>query len=449
MAEKEKFIHGYHENGINIPGCVANGISDQNAEIIYGQMVDFAKYAFNKSHAACYAAISMETAYLKAHYPMEFAAGLLTSVMDKTDKLAVYTADFRKKGIQIANPDVNSSFVDFSVSENHILYGLASIKNVSSDIIKEIVNERSQNGTYKNMTDFVRRCPNVNKKTVEYLIKAGAFDFLKKSRSSLLAGYAPIVDGIKEDYKKNIPGQMSFFDLLPDDAEDKKKFRSDSFPDIPEMDNLEKLKMEKEAAGLYLTSHPIEQFSRYLGRHNSRPSLSFVEDEETGYPVKDGESVIVAGLITDLRITYTKKDNRPMAFLSLEDQYGMMSAIAFPNVFDIYSNVIRNDALIIVKGRTNIKEGRISIVADMIGDLTQIGKDLCIYFQSSNDLSRNGSPMLGRRRYEPGFQNIYGFIKDRNGNFAYKVMRKDVNVSKETVDDIVALFGKDRIAFWQ
>lgn len=450
MAEKEKFIHGYHENGVDIPGCISNGISEQDAETIYGQMVDFAKYAFNKSHAACYAAISMETAYLKCHYPVEFAAGLLTSVMDKTDKLAVYTADFRRNGVRILNPDINSSEADFSVSGSCILYGLASIKNAGSDIIRKIVEERKKNGLYKSLSDFVKRNPDVNKRMVESLIKAGAFDFLGKTRNSLLIGAGPIVDGVKNENKNNVPGQMSFFDLLPDGSSEKEQFSSDHLPDVPEFPELEKLRMEKQAAGFYLSGHPVEMFSNYLSRHNVMPLSMFQADPDDGtYQVDDRAPVITAGIITDVRIVFTKKDNRPMAFITIEDSYGPCSVVIFPDSFARYSDLLVNDRLIILYGKAGIKDGRLTVSADQIGDLSEIGKDLCIKLDSMEMAQNDCVPFISKDRHDRGFQNIYVFVKGANERYSYKQVLSSVDIPEDLVSGLENRYGKENVMFWK
>lgn len=447
MAEKEKFIHGYHENGVDIPGCIANGISEQDAETIYGQMVDFAKYAFNKSHAACYAAISMETAYLKAHYPVEFAAGLLTSVMDKTEKLAAYTAEFRKKGIHILNPDINSSEVSFSVSGSDILYGLASIKNAGTDIVKQIVDERKRHGDYESMSDFVKRNPGANKRTIESFIKAGAFDFLKKTRRSMLAGFGQIVDSVQNDARTNIPGQMSIFDLFSNDKESMEMFGSDHFPDLPEMDDMEMLRMEKQAAGFYLTAHPVEKFTGFLSRRNVLTSKAFTPDEDGNIHVRDKQNVTVAGLVTDCRTVFTKKDNRPMAFITLEDPYGTISAVAFPGTFEENSELLVNDAILIINGRVNIRDGSLSVVGEQFGDLTKEGMDLCVRFSSYGEMQKS-MPYFQNVQMDEGFQNVFGFVRDADGKMKYYILRSNVKILNNIAEALKNTYGEENVVFW-
>jgi len=351
MAEERKnFIYG---NGKDVPGCINKGIPEDIAEKIFDEMTDFAKYAFNKSHAAAYAVIAYHTAWLKAHYPIEFMAALMTSVMDNTDKLKEYIYACRDMGIEIISPDINEGIASFSVSNGKIRYGLAAIKNVGRAMISSIVEERNKNGKFISMTDFFERMDSgdLNKRSIESLIKAGAFDSLGGKRSQYIAVFKQIADNINDRRKKTLEGQINLFDFGQEDV-----IKEDILPDIEEYPPKVFLLMEKEVLGMYLTGHPLDEYEEELKKNSNASSFDFINHESEGKPsLVDGQVVRLGGMITAKSIKSTRK-NQLMAFISLEDLYGSIEIIVFPNKYEEYQSYLNEDEIIFVKGRVALKE---------------------------------------------------------------------------------------------
>lgn len=388
--ERIKFVHGYHKNGLDIPGCIENGISKDTAETIYGQMKDFAKYAFNKSHAAAYAAVSMQTAYLKAHYPLEFASGLLTSVMDNQEKLAVYVSEYRQKGYEILAPNVNTSGIEFRPDGGSLCYGLFSIKNVGGDVIAGIIKERDENGLYKSFPDFLKRCWSFGKRAIEYLIKAGALDFCGLTRRTMLENLERLVDSYKKEQKRQVEGQMSLFDLFDDESEDRKEFDQSQIVDLPEYDKIELLNMEKESTGFYITGHPLDPYTDVLRmKYHVCSNRWFIPSEDSGeYQLNPDEEVVIAGVVTENRVLYTKKDSKPMSIITVEDAICPVRAVLFPNVWEVYGNVPQKNTLVVVKGKVKIDDRGISVIVSMVFQLNKLPQDLYIKFDTYTEYER-------------------------------------------------------------
>ncbi|MDE6962624.1 MAG: DNA polymerase III subunit alpha, partial [Lachnospiraceae bacterium] len=318
VMEKERanFIYGNEEEGV--PGCMANGISEQVASQIYDDMMDFAKYAFNKSHAACYAVVAYQTAYLKYYYPVEFMAALMTSVIDNPRKVAEYIMVCRGMGITILPPDINQGERGFSVDGNSIRYALTAIKSIGRPVIDAVVEERSERGPYSNLKDFITRMADkeVNKKAIENFIKAGAFDSLPGTRKQFMSAYVQIMDSIVHDKKNNMAGQMSLFDIVDEEEKDAYDVK---LPDVGEYSKEMMLSFEKEVLGIYVSGHPLEEWEALWKKGITNTTADFMLDDENGEPaVRDNVSVVVGGMIADKRIKYTKND-KVMAFLQLED----------------------------------------------------------------------------------------------------------------------------------
>ena len=318
MAEERKiFVYG---DGKDIPGCVKNGIPAEKAEKIFDEMTDFAKYAFNKSHSVSYAVVGYQTAWLKRYYPVEFMAALMTSVMDKADKVSGYVEECKKMGIALLPPDINEGFGPFSVSEGKIRFGLSAIKNVGSGAVDLLVREREKNGPFQSMTDFCGRMDGGewNKRSIESLIKAGAMDSLGGLRSQYMAVYKGIMDGIGQAKKNNIEGQMNLFDIAGDNSFQK----TDDLPKLKEFLPKERLAMEREVLGIYVSGHPLAGYEERFGRKVSCTSLSFqkTEDDEESR-IEEGEKVIIGGMVMGVSVKYTRK-NEKMAIVMLEDFHG-------------------------------------------------------------------------------------------------------------------------------
>ncbi len=369
QKEQEIFLYG---DGKEILGCITNGIPKEAAEKIFEDMIDFAKYAFNKSHAAAYAIVAYQTAYLKTYYKVEFMAALMTSVMDSSHKITNYIENCKKMNITVHAPDINSGYAYFDAKDNHIIYGLAAIKNVGKNVIDRIVEEREKNGLFKSLTDFYNRMEtkDTNKRSIESLILAGAFDSLGGRRSQYMAAYKQIADGVSHSKKNNIAGQIDLFALgQGEQIEDK-----DSLPDQEEFEFKDLLNYEKEVLGIYLSGHPLDKVRNILDQYISIKSsqLEYAEDEEGKEDaVKDGQRVSVGGILVDKRIIFTKT-NKKMAFLTLEDTLGMMEVIIFPTLYDTFSSY-SEESVFVIKGRVSVKEETTAvIIADEITTLERL-----------------------------------------------------------------------------
>lgn len=450
--EAPHFIYGDKE--LNIIGCENNGISSDIAEKIWGQMVDFAKYAFNKSHAAAYAAIAMQTAYLKANYPLEFTAGLLTSVMDNQKKLAVYTRESKKKGIKILSPDINSSGMNYTVKENDICYGLFSIKNVGKDVVNGILLERDRNGSFVTFADFIRRCPFCNKRAVENLIYAGAFDFSGFSRKALINSCESILDDIKKEKKTQCDGQLNLFDLFEEESEEKKLYQNGFIENIPEYETYELLRLEKDSTGSYITKHPLDIYDEYL-RHNRVSDSSFFihesdsEDGNTESHITEklkGEEIYIAGLITNIKVIYTKKSGEAMAFLTLEDQISSFDVVMFPKLYVKYHHLLEENVCIVVHGKISDNDDRNpNILADDIFRLDQIPNDIEIIFNDYQEyLAKVEQISLLKKSFVGDESNL--IIRLRKDNL-WKVERSCLSVCQKTISFAKQIFGEKNVFF--
>ncbi len=372
MAEERKiFVYG---DGKDIPGCVKNGIPAEKAEKIFDEMTDFAKYAFNKSHSVCYAVVGYQTAWLKRYYPVEFMAALMTSVMDKADKVSGYVEECKKMGIALLPPDINEGFGPFSVSEGKIRFGLSAIKNVGSGAVDLLVREREKNGPFQSMTDFCGRMDGGewNKRSIESLIKAGAMDSLGGLRSQYMAVYKGIMDGIGQAKKNNIEGQMNLFDIAGDNSFQK----TDDLPKLKEFLPKERLAMEREVLGIYVSGHPLAGYEERFGRKVSCTSLSFQkteEDEESR--IEEGEKVIIGGMVMGVSVKYTRK-NEKMAIVMLEDFHGAIETLFFPKAYERYSMYLKDEEVLLVRGRANVSaDGKANVIADSAEILELDGED--------------------------------------------------------------------------
>ena len=382
--EREIFINGQvDENGnIIVPGCMRNGIDEKSANKIFDEMAEFAKYAFNKSHAAAYAVVSYRTAYLKAYYPEEFMAATLNSFLGNLDKVPYYIEECRRLKIDILKPDINKSETRFIVDNGKIRFGLGSIKNVGVAAVNAVVEERQKNGEYKSFTDFCERiqAEAVNKKCIESLIKAGAFDEFEQTRSTLMASFEDIVDAISDSSRKNIQGQVSMFDLgglggnqNPSEEDEKQLEKLKySYTTLKEYTDKELLSMEKEMLGLYISGHPLEQLKEIIEKNSNISTLKIKEGldelEQTGkFPYKDGQTVKFIGIINSIKKKYTK-NNKIMAFLNVEDLYGNIEVIVFENCYQMSANSLIEDNIVLIEGRLSIKEEEqnITILASKI-----------------------------------------------------------------------------------
>ncbi|MGN1206025.1 MAG: DNA polymerase III subunit alpha [Eubacterium sp.] len=372
------FIYGDENEGIE--GCIKRGIPEETASKIYADMTDFAKYAFNKSHAAAYAVVSYQTAYLKYYYPKEFMAALLTSIMDNTGKITEYTMSCRQMGIEILPPDINEGEAKFTPTENGIRYGLAAIKSVGRPVIEEIVTERRAAGPYTSLKDLCSRLSgkSMNKRTLESFIKAGALDCLGGTRKQKMSAYASILEGISHEKKATMTGQLSLFDFASD--EDKEELQT-KFPDVGEYDKEMILAFEKEVLGLYISGHPLEDYIDVMKRGITRQTIDFVVADGERVPrVKDNETAVIGGLIEN-KVVKTTKTNNMMAFVTIEDLFGTVEVIVFPRDYEKYRSLLENDRKVFVKGRVTVEEDKpAKMICQKIVPFDEIPKQLWIQF---------------------------------------------------------------------
>ena len=377
--ERKNFIYGNPEE--NVPGCVARGIPEETAKQIYEDMTDFAKYAFNKSHAACYAVVAYQTAWLKYYHPVEFMAALLTSVIHNPGKVAEYILVCRNMGIRILSPDINEGEAGFSVSNGSIRYALTAIRAIGRPVIDALVKEREARGPYTNIKDFITRLSGeVNKKAMENFIKAGAFDSLGGTRKQFMCVYVQIMDSIQQDKKNNMAGQMSLFDLV---EEDQKEEFDVKLPDVGEYPKELKLSFEKEVLGIYISGHPLEEYQDIWEKHITAKTAEFVLDEESGETaVGDGSRATIGGMIADKTIKYTK-DNKVMAFLKLEDLVGSVEVIVFPKSYEKYTDKLKEENKVFISGRVSAEDEKdAKLICEKIEGFDEIPKKLWLKFDS-------------------------------------------------------------------
>lgn len=396
VMEKERanFIYGNAEE--DVPGCLANGISEAVAGQIYDDMMDFAKYAFNKSHAACYAVVAYQTAWLKFYYPVEFMAALLTSVIDNSKKVSEYILTCRNMGITLLPPDINQGEAGFSVSGKSIRYALTAIRGVGRPVIDSIVEERRERGPFTNLKDFITRLAQteVNKRSIENFIKAGALDGLNGTRRQFMSVYVQILDHVTRDRKNNLAGQLSLFDIA--DEEQKEEFDL-RMPDVGEYPKEMLLAFEKEVLGIYVSGHPMEEYQELWRKYATYGSNDFALDEETGAArVPDQERVVMGGMIADKSVKYTKKDQM-MAFLTLEDLVGSVEVVVFPRDYERYGSILLEDEKVFIRGRASVEEDK-------------DGKLICEEVKTFAEVERDGwKPGFGRPR-----DNVSGAMRQGN-----------------------------------
>ena len=400
--ERESFVYGNEAEGV--PGCVKNGIDEKVANKIYDDMIDFAKYAFNKSHAAAYAVVSYQTAYLKHYFPVEFMAALMTSVIENPPKVAEYIYACRQMGIKLLPPDINRGEANFSVDEGNIRYGLAAIKSVGRPVIDAIVTDRAENGPFKNLEDFISRMSikeALNKRCIENFIKAGALDSLEGTRKQFMSIYIQIMDHANQEKKYAMTGQMSLFDLVDD--EQKKDFEI-RMPDVGEFSKETMLAFEKEVLGIYLSGHPLEEYEEKWKRGISKTTLDFQLDDETNHTkVRDGATEIIGGMIVDKTVK-TTRTNQTMAFVTLEDLVGTVEVVVFPRDYEKNRAYLEADSKVFIRGRVSEEDDKPSkLICEKILPFDQTKKELWIQFPDKATFLRDE-------------QIVYGYMADSDGD---------------------------------
>ena len=469
--ERQYFIHGKFddEGNIEIPGCIRNGISEEDANKIFDDMIDFARYAFNKSHAAAYGVLAYETAYLKVHYPVEFMAALMTSIMGNSDKVVEYIRECNVIGIPVNPPDINKSFAKFSVEGDSIRFGLAAVKNVGVNVIENIVKEREENGEFKDFVDFAKRLDSkdTNKRMIESLIKCGAFDQISENRATLMAGYESVLESISMDRKKNVQGQISLFDAFSAQVEEAPEMQlSTKLPVLREFSEKEKLNMEKEVLGMYLSGHPLSEYKSELDRKtsiNMKKINELKEDEKTYMKLHDRE-VIMGGMVIAKRIMTTKR-NEIMAFITLEDLYGAIEVVVFPQTLKKFNILLNDDSIILIKGAISIDGDEAKLIARDIKDINEEYRfnSEKISFDLKGNSNKSKSKQMNVRidtvgdeellmkvfkitRKYPGKDRLILLPKDQNIDMdkpiTYKVPGMYINADEELKKELGSLVGK-------
>ena len=440
--ERKNFVYGNPEE--NVPGCIARGIDEKVANKIYDNMIDFAKYAFNKSHAAAYAVVAYQTAYLKYYYPVEFMAALMTSVLDNTSKVSEYIYTCRQMGIAILPPDINEGEGGFSVSGQAIRYGLSAIKSIGRPVIDAIVEERKIRGPFTTLKDFITRLSGreVNKRTIENFIKAGALDGLEGNRRQKMMIYGSLLDALNQEKKTTMAGQMTLFDIAPE--EDKAEYEI-KLPDVEEYDKEVLLGFEKEVLGIYISGHPLEEYMERLKKNTNAVTTDFVLDEETGtLKVSDGTKVRIGGMITDKVIKYTK-NNKAMAFITLEDLVGTVEIIIFPKDYERYAKYLENDAKVFVEGRVTAEEDRNGkLICEKIISFDEVKRELWLQFPSKSDFEEKEGALYGKMMDADGSEHVVIYLA------AEKQMKRlpenrNVAITKELLEDLGNFLGKDNV----
>ncbi len=433
MAEERKnFIYGLtdEEGNIKIPGAIRNGVDEKSANKIFDEMAEFAKYAFNKSHAACYAVVAYRTAYLKAYYPTEFFAALLNSFLTTQTKITTYINECKKMNIEVLRPDINKSFSKFTVEGDKIIFGLAAIKNVGEAAIESITKEREVNGKFEDFIDFCKRVSgeSVNKKCIESLIKAGVFDTLESNRNTLLCSFEDILDTISGDQKRAMSGQMNMFDMSENVAKKEELYQMRPMKELPKK---EVLLMEKEMLGLYVSGHPLDNYIQYIDKYSTIKStdLMFEEfDEVNNKSIEemDGKEVKIFGIISSIRTKITK-NNEIMAFVNLEDLDGTLNLIVFPKTYAQYRSEIYEDNIVQISGRISVKEDEITVIALKVTTFENHNYELMMALSDKNKMIQIEIPQ-DKTEYElQELRNLIKEISNQKGNIDVEMKNKGVS----------------------
>ena len=409
QKERQNFVYGNKEEGV--PGCIANGIDEKTANKIYDEMIDFAKYAFNKSHAAAYAVVAYQTAWLKYYYPVEFMAALMTSVIDNPGKVSEYIYTCKQMGIAVLPPDINKGEGNFSVDNGNIRYGLAAIKSIGKPVIHAILEERKAGGPFKTLKDFIERLSSreVNKRTIESFIKSGAFDSLGGTRKQFMMVYVKILDQVNQERKYSMTGQMSLFDMVSD--EQKSEFDI-PLPDVGEYEKETKLAFEKEVVGVYLTGHPLEDYAEKWKKNISKTTLDFQVDEETGHAkVYDGAKEIVGGMISAKTIKYTK-NNKTMAFITLEDLVGSVEVVIFPKDYERNQQYLTEENKVFIKGRVSEEDDAPSkLICETVIPFAQTKQELWLQFPDKETYLAREEELLDLMKDSDGSAAVVIYIR--------------------------------------
>ena len=445
VMQKERQIFVYGDEAANVPGCIKNGIDEKTANKIYDEMIDFAKYAFNKSHAAAYAVVSYQTAWLKYYYPVEFMAALMTSVIENPPKVAEYIYACRQMHIRILPPDINKGEADFSVDGGNIRYGLAAIKSIGRPVIQAIVAERKEFGLFKNLEDFITRMASrdaLNKRAIENLIKSGALDTLGGTRKQFMTIYIQIVDHVNQEKKYSMAGQMTLFDMVSEEQKEEFQIR---LPDVGEYSRENLLAFEKEVLGIYISGHPLEEYEDRWRKVITATTADFQPDEETGRTkVREGSREIIGGMITDKTVKHTKT-NQMMAFVTLEDLLGTVEVVVFPRDYEKNREYLETDKKVFIRGRVSEEDERASkLICEKVIPFEKTKQELWIQFPD-------------KKTYLEEEQIVYGYLADSEGDDEVVIYcakeravkrlprNRNIRINQQVLGRLMNHFGENRV----
>ena len=443
QKERQIFVYGDEANGV--PGCVKNGIDEKTANKIYDEMIDFAKYAFNKSHAAAYAVVAYQTAWLKYYYPVEFMAALMTSVIENPSKVAEYIYACRQMNIRILPPDINRGEAAFSVDGDNIRYGLAAIKSIGKPVIQAIVDERNAFGPYRSLEDFITRLSSrdvLNKRAIENFIKAGALDTLGGTRKQFMSIYIQIVDHVNQEKKYSMAGQLSLFDMASEDQKAEFQIR---LPDVGEYSKENLLAFEKEVLGIYISGHPLEAYEEKWRKVITATTSDFQPDDDTGCTkVHDGARVIIGGMITDKTVKHTKT-NQMMAFVTVEDLLGTVEVVVFPRDYEKNRQYLEPDSKVYIRGRVSEEEEKASkLICESVIPFEQKKRELWIQFPN-------------KAAWNDEEQIIYGYLADSEGNDEVVIYcakeravkklprNRNISINQQVLSRLMNHYGESRV----
>ncbi len=442
QRERQNFVYGNEEEGV--PGCIANGISEHVANKIYDEMIDFAKYAFNKSHAAAYAVVAYQTAYLKYYYPVEFMAALMTSVIDNPGKVSEYIYSCRQMGIEILPPDINKGEGNFSVDGGKIRYGLAAIKSIGRPVIEAIIRERTLGGPFTTLKNFIERLSSkeVNKRTIENFIKSGALDNLAGTRKQKMMIYIQILEQVNQEKKYSMSGQMTLFDLV---GEEEKQEFDIPLPNVGEYEKSNLFAFEKEVLGVYVSGHPLEEYEQRWRRSISATTLDFQPDEETGHSkVRDGSREVVGGLIAAKTIKHTKT-NKVMAFLTLEDLLGTVEVVVFPKDYEKNKQYLEDDSKIFVRGRVSEEDESASkLICENIVPFEEIKKELWIQYENKAEYLKEEQNLYQMLKSSEGPDSVVIYCKEEKA-IKRLPMNRNVGIDQILLGRLTNCYGEKRV----
>lgn len=440
--ERQNFVYGNEEEGV--PGCIHRGISQKTANKIYDDMIDFAKYAFNKSHAAAYAVVSYQTAFLKYYYPVEYMAALMTSVIHNPSKVAEYILSSRKMQIEILPPDINFGESEFSADHGAIRYGLSAIKSLGAPMIRAIVEERNENGKYQSLRDFIERMSGreLNKRAIENLIKAGALDQVAGNRRQKLMVYAEIVDAVNQEKKNAMTGQMSLFDLISDEEKEAYEIQ---MPKVEEYSKEELLSFEKEVLGVYISGHPLEEYEERWRKNITARTVDFQIDEELGTSkAGDGEIAVIGGIITNKTVKYTR-NNKVMAFLTIEDLVGTVEVVVFPNDYEKNVQKMEEDSKVFIRGKVQGDADKASkLICEKIYSFDDVPKELWVQFETKEDYLTEENEFLKLLSGSRGTDRVIIYVRTPK-SIKYLGIEKSVKINETLLGKLYEKYGMDNV----